>query len=186
MFSQNIAEKEYIKRYFGKKPEKEWLWKYSPRDLVDEFVIWLVLVAVAAGVGGYCFGHGLDYKWFWTVIAALPALIYGGYVVYLYFIKRVFVKYELTPEFFTITDGFFTRRNVTTQVMDIIQINTTQTLWERIIGVGTLILVIQEHDGIKQKTVVIRGIAKYQEMRDNIEYYRSYYRLVRAHAVINA
>ena len=191
MFEQSEAYKQYVAKYFNVKPEKPYSWKYSARDLTDEFLIWIFFLALAVGVWVWLFVFiktemNETIKWILFGIASLPALIYGGYVVYLYFIKRVFVTYGLTTDFFTVTDGFISRKNITIHVGDIVQVNVTQTLWERIVGVGTITLILQKHNSTEQYDLPIRGIAVYKEMRDAIEYYRNYYRIVRANALINA
>ncbi|MDO4570047.1 MAG: PH domain-containing protein [Planctomycetia bacterium] len=178
-------KRAYLQMYYSdliKDPEvkKPDTWSYSLRDLFDEFIILVVLLAAALGVWFLWLPE--ENGWENRLAIALKfilfasAIAWGLYVAGVFLLRRMFVEYILTSDTLSIKEGFFVQRNQNILLLNILQVDTRRTLWERIIHVGTLS--IRYRDGMGKYCVYkIRGLARYQEMREKLDKHRNFVRI---------
>ena len=164
-------------------------WFYNLRDLLDEAIWGVIILAVITGLCVWL--HKNDY---WVGIWGLEIipLIYGIWLLYTVFIRRLCTVYKLTPKNFIYQRGFFVQNTIYIELFDIEQVNLKRSLWERIIGVGTVRLKVkkiplqtQEKDSdlkVEQGTrgayteINIRGMSDFENIRQLIDSYRQFAR----------
>ena len=171
--NQRMELDAYFRNNFAERANQKVEWKYRPRDLTDEGFY----AAIFALLGG---GIQLGMPSFQSLSFLLYAI--SGCVVlwilYLLVIRYFFTKYQLDDCHFTYTTGVLTQRLQSIAVTDIVQITLTRSWWERIIRTGTLRIRFRTATGLKPNPLVIRGIGRYSEMFETLDYYRMYHRLV--------
>jgi len=171
--NQRMELDAYFRNNFAERANQKVEWKYRPRDLTDEGFY----AAIFALLGG---GIQLGMPSFQSLSFLLYAI--SGCVVlwilYLLIIRYFFTKYQLDDCHFTYTTGVLTQRLQSIAVTDIVQITLTRSWWERIIRTGTLRIRFRTATGLKPNPLVIRGIGRYSEMFETLDYYRMYHRLV--------
>lgn len=163
-------------------------WRYNARDLLDEGIFGVIILAVVLVV---CIA--VQNTWAW-VLMLIPTA-YWLWLLYILFVRRLCTVYKLTPQNFIYQRGFFVQNTMYVELFDIDQVNLKRNLWERIIGVGTIKLSIKRsalHDeslienndqtqvvgGSKDAyiEITIPGMVDYDKIRDLIDSYRLYVR----------
>ena len=173
------------------RPTETFVWRYSARDLIDE-MIWGLLF-LAATIATLCipsgeaesFGHICVFVLQWAVGGF--TVLYWLWLAGVYFIRKKCTSYTLSPQYFEYQHGFFIQKTRRIELFDIEQVNLKRSLWERIIGVGTLDLRVKDQDEKKQgevKPLPIPGIRDFREMQQKISEYRTYYRTRIASTVV--
>lgn len=169
--------KKYYENHFPERPEKNLQWKYKLRDMLDEWLKEFALIVIFVLIGYF----GKESA-FWTNLAWYGGIVVcGGYALYLLGIivlRRVCMKFYLTPDHFEFTHGLLKQKVQTFQLSDIIEIDLRRSVWERIIHTGTIIIRFKNGTASQTNPLVIRGIGKYKEMFEKIDYYRNHHRLV--------
>ncbi len=173
-------------------PTETYEWRYSPRDLLDESIWGVILLAVYMGIciaGNATFG-----KWLWWGLALVP-IAYWLWLAYTLFVRRLCTVYKLTPQNFIYERGFLVQNTMYVELFDIDQVNLKRNLWERIVGLGTIKLSIKRSalrdeipaenvDPVKAAAagkdayieITIPGMTDYEKVRDLIDSYRLYVR----------
>ena len=171
--NQRMELNAYFRENFSEKADQNIVWKYRPRDLSDEALYCLICVglglAVQFGMPGWEF-----LSWLLYGLAGLGAI----WLLVLLFIRRKFTHYGLNDCHFTYTTGVIFQQMQSIRVTDIVQVTLTRSWWERIIRTGTLHIRFRTSSGVKPNPLVIRGIGRYSEMFEKLDYYRMYHRLV--------
>lgn len=168
-------------------------WRYNPRDLLDESIFGIIILAVFVILGIVM--QGTAGWWIWLTLI-FPAG-YFLWLAYTLFVRRMCTVYRLTPQNFIYQRGFLVQSTMYVELFDIDQVNLKRNLWERVIGVGTIKLSIKRsalHDqslvenseqaqlvgggGNKDAyiEITIPGMTDYENVRDLIDSYRLYVR----------
>ncbi len=101
----------------------------SWRALLVFYVSGLLVAAVALVIGVLASGWGLG--------ILLGAVVFGVLVV-VGFVKRMATRYVLTTERLHIRRGLLSKRTQETRVQRVQNVNTDQTLFQRVMRVGTV------------------------------------------------
>jgi uncharacterized membrane protein YdbT with pleckstrin-like domain len=101
----------------------------SWRALLVFYVSGLLIAAVALVIGVLASGWGLG--------ILLGAVVFGVLVV-VGFVKRMATRYVLTTERLHIRRGLLSKRTQETRVQRVQNVNTDQTLFQRVMRVGTV------------------------------------------------
>lgn len=166
--------KQYLDANFSETPTAEFTWKYQMRDTLDEWAYGLAAASIFWIVQH--FGQGF---WDWLAYVGWGVcVLYAVYLIWIIFLRRMCVSYTLTPDHFIFKHGFFMQKTETFQLSDIIQVSLRRTIWERIIRTGTVKIRFKTSAGISSNPLTIRGIGKFNEMFEHIDYYRNHHRLV--------
>ena len=169
------------------KPTETHTWRYNLRDLTDETIIGIIVLAVVAGLCIY--SNKSTGGWIW-LMGILPAA-YWLWLAYLVFIRRLCTIYKLTPQNFIVQRGFLVQNTMYIELFNIEQVNLKRNLWERIIGIGTIRLRVKkipqnegsdvtnpklkiDRDGYLE--INIPGMANFEHVRELIDNYRLYVR----------
>ncbi|MDO4551756.1 MAG: PH domain-containing protein [Planctomycetia bacterium] len=161
-------------------PTETFIWRYSVRDLLDETIILVILLAVFAGICMY-----FQSSWIWGLM--IIPVVYGIWLAYTFFARRLCTEYRLTPQNFIHQKGFLVQKTIYIELFDVEQVNLKRNLWERIIGVGTICLRVKhqssENDnsenqkiGRNFQEIKIPGMTDFENIREKIDSYRLYVR----------
>jgi uncharacterized membrane protein YdbT with pleckstrin-like domain len=101
----------------------------SWRAVLLFYVVGLVLVAVAAAIGALASGTG---------IAILAGVVVLALVLLVGFVKRSATRYVITTERLHIRRGILSRATQETRIQRVQNVNTQQSLFARIMRVGTV------------------------------------------------
>ena len=101
----------------------------SWRALLVFYVSGLLIAAVALVIGVLASGWGLG---------ILLGLVVFGVLVVAGFVKRMATRYVLTTERLHIRRGLLSKRTQETRVQRVQNVNTDQTLFQRVMRVGTV------------------------------------------------
>lgn len=173
MSENNAVVDNYYTSNFPYRPQEELVWKYQIRDMLDEIFIELAAIAVFFGL------NYLGKYWVYVaVIGWIGCAIGAIYIFKTILLRRCFMSFKLTPDHFEYTHGLLTQKVETFQLSDIIEIDLRRSWWERIIHTGTIILRFKNGLASQNNPLIIRGIGKYDEMFEKIDYYRNHHRLV--------
>ncbi len=118
-----------------------------------------------------------ELAWPIVILGKLGFTIYGVVLFGILLFRRRFMEYELTQDYFQFTHGLFNQKIESFQLADVIQVTLRQSIWQRIIRTGTIKIRFKTTTGLKEP-LVIPGIHKYEEMFEQIDYYRNRHRLV--------
>ncbi len=177
-------------------------WRYSAFDLIDE-TIWGVLITIGFVLLGKLIGSGDDWnKWTGTsfgweirylVQFGIPVL-YWLTLGYIYLRRSFLTSYHLSPTVLTKKSGllFYTEEIFVLYYLKDIQ--QRQNLWQRLIGVGDVILYLDSMYDIKsdssdsdnsspggadkksgevrERKIVMRGLKNHRDIFDQIIQYR--------------
>jgi uncharacterized membrane protein YdbT with pleckstrin-like domain len=154
-----------------------WTGSYSTRALAPAYMAlggWTILMIVIASLvkGGPW--------WLWFLLIAIPAVYVGGRLLY----YKWTIRYRLTTQRFFHTYGLFVQRTDETELLRIDDVTLEQTIIERMVDVGTL--VIESTDKSEPKKYV-RGIANPREVKEHVRSYAQQLRqgvgVMRVHSV---
>jgi len=142
-------------------PEKElWQGAYSSRAMIGGWLTTSLLTIVLLVGGGWW-----NVKWLWT------AVVFGILFSWLYLLlvlayRRGSVRYFLTNQRFVHEKGFLRRVTDRIDVIAIDDITFTQGVLERLVGVGTIILISSDRT---HPRLVMPGIESVKEVADTID-----------------
>lgn len=149
-------------------PEVElWTGRYSSRAMLGTWIILAVLTVAFIALGGWMIGR----KWVhssaitWGILLAIPAILWL-YFFCVYLWRRWTIKYRLTTYRFFSEKGLIWHSIDTLEVINIDDIRLERNLWERIVGVGKVI--IHSTDASDPELVVF-GIDKPREAFEKID-----------------
>lgn len=161
----------------------------NKRDLQGEFMVCAISIAILAGIWAiHWFGlfnwmqlpNALIFPklaWPIVILGKLGFTIYGVVIFGVLLFRRRFMEYELTQDYFQFTHGLFNQKIESFQLADVIQVTLRQSVWQWLIRTGTIKIRFKTTTGLNEP-LVIQGIHKYQEMFEQIDYYRNRHRLV--------
>ena len=101
----------------------------SWRSVLQFYVVGVVLVGVAAAIGALASGTG---------IAILAGAVVLALVLLVGFIKRMGTRYVITTERLHIRRGILSKATQETRIQRVQNVNTQQSLFARIMRVGTV------------------------------------------------
>ena len=183
-FNEKIEESRAVNKTDIDVPTQTHTWRYHLRDLLDEAIIGVILLA-AVTITCMSFRKTVgDWIWWLEILVAMYVL----WLAYLVFVRRLCTVYKLTPQNFIIQRGFFVQNTIYIELFNIEQVNLKRNLWERIIGVGTIRLSVKKArnesgEGDRPKIdrerfleMNIPGMADFEHVRELIDNYRLYAR----------
>jgi membrane protein YdbS with pleckstrin-like domain len=156
--------------------EETWVagpWQYSGKAMRGAFLgaglftLALITLGIALEVLGWRPASGGWHFALWAVLLLIPALVWL-YLFGVYLYRRMTVRYSLTPYRFFHEEGLMIRRKHVIEVIDIDDIEHSQSLWERFVcgNVGTI--TIHSSDAGNPK-LVIRGLENHDEVFQKID-----------------
>lgn len=174
---KKVTLEKYFEENFPERPVEELNWKYQMRDMLDEWLVEFALIGLFSII--FFLGKGWD-SWlkYVAILGWTGCGIYFIYLVGVIFLRRVCMKFHLTPDHFEYTHGLLSQKVETFQLSDIIEIDLRRSVWERLIHTGTIIIRFKNGSESPTNPLVIHGIGKYEEMFKKIDYYRNHHRLV--------
>jgi uncharacterized membrane protein YdbT with pleckstrin-like domain len=101
----------------------------SWRSVLRFYVIGVVLIGVAAAIGALASGTG---------VAILAGAVVLAIVLVVGFVKRSAVRYVITTERLHIRRGILSRSTQETRIERVQNVNTRQSLFERVMQVGSV------------------------------------------------
>lgn len=101
----------------------------SWRSVLQFYVVGLILVAVAAVIGALVAG---------TVIAIVAGAVVLALVVLVGLVKRASTRYVITSERLHIRRGILSKATQETRIQRVQNVNTEQSLFARVMQVGTV------------------------------------------------
>jgi uncharacterized membrane protein YdbT with pleckstrin-like domain len=145
-----------------------WRGEYSARAMIPTWIglglpsilffgttLW---VARATGVRG----------WWWLYLGAI--LVAWSYVGMTFFHRRRGIRYRLTNRWLYLESGAYLRRTDCLLLADVYQISLRQNVAQRLLGVGTLVVLSRD---ISHPKLFVRGIARVEEARRMLEEVRA-------------
>lgn len=171
--SRNIL-KQYIEENFSEPTTQEYDWRYQMRDMIDEWLYGIVPAFIFANLAYW----GKDVFDFIGIPGLVGCGLYFLYLLYIIILRRLFTSYKLNSNHFVYTHGLFVQQKETLQLSDIVQITLKRSWWEYLIHTGTVEILFKASVDIHPNPLRIRGIGKYKEMFEKIDYYRNRHRLV--------
>ena len=139
-------------------PEEE-LWRggYSSKAMLGTWVICGIVSLALLMVG--IFWQPWTAAW-WLLVFVLMALPWLYYLTVLSY-RHMGVRYVLTTQRFIHERGILRRVNDRIEVLDMDDITFEQTLWERLLGVGTIRIVSHDHN---DPDLTLPGIENVQQV----------------------
>ena len=101
----------------------------SWRSVLQFYVVGIVLVAVAAAIGALASGTGISIL---AGVVVLTLVVLAGLV------KRMSTRYVITTERLHIRRGILSKATQETRIQRVQNVNTDQSLFERLLQVGTV------------------------------------------------
>ena len=113
-------------------------------------------------------------------------IVYWIWLLSIYFMRKHCTRYTLTPMYFDLQHGFISQKTTRISLADIEQVNIIRSLWERMIGTGTIQLRTKDQTNADAtiKYQNFRGIREFKEMQKKIDEYRLYFRTQVMSAVV--
>ena len=113
-------------------------------------------------------------------------IVYWVWLLCIYFMRKHCTLYTLTPTYFELQHGFIFQKTTRISLADIEQVNVIRTLWERVIGTGTIQLRTKDQTNADSaiKYQNFRGIRDFLEMQKKVDAYRLYFRTQVLSAVV--
>lgn len=156
--------------------EETWVagpWQYSGKAMRGAFLaaglitVAMIALGIALEVLGWKPASGAWHAVLWAVLLLIPACVWL-YLLGVYLYRRMTVRYSLTPYRFFHEEGLLIRRKHVIEVIDIDDIEHSQSLWERFVcgNVGTI--TIHSSDP-SNPTLAIRGLENHDEVFQKID-----------------
>ena len=101
----------------------------SWRSVLGFYVAGVVIVAVVAAIGTLAFGG---------LLATGAGVVVLGLVILVGFLKRMATRYVITTERLHIRRGILSKATQETRIQRVQNVNTNQSLFERLMQVGTV------------------------------------------------
>jgi len=147
---------------------------------------WILLIPVTALVVGATIWAGLTYElignnpyYVWLTVALVLVLLWGTPLSKLMY-KKVSIHYKLTTQRLIHTEGFFFRKTDQIELIDIEDVNFSQSIFQRMFGVGTIIV---ESSDKSHPVLHMEGIDKVSARNDDIDQQRRRERDEKTHYV---
>lgn len=168
-----VADQLTAARITGAEEQEDWLegpWRYSARAMRGAFLVAGLITALCIALGVFVEAKGWGQGWhliLWILLLAFPVglWIYQlGVLAY----RRLTIRYSLTPYRLFHEEGLLVRRKHVIEVIDIDDIDHTQSLWERFVcgDVGTITIHSSDPG---TPVLVIRGLANHEEVFRKID-----------------
>lgn len=151
--------------------EKLWSGDYSAKDMYGSWIIAAVLSITALAVSGIFFLPAI------LPVIGVVALVWIGLLFRLMW-RKWSVHYELTTQRFVHEKGILSRTTDRIEVIDIDDVTFTQSIFDRMFGVGTIsitssdrthpTLVMDGIEDVKQVAELIDGARRKERMRRGI------------------
>jgi len=125
-----------------------WQGSYSPKAMIGGWLLSLVVTIVAFAIGAIFDGPGL------LIAGAVSLAVWGGHLVMLIY-QRMSHDYKLTTQRFVHSHGILRRVTDRIEVIDIDDVQVTQGLVERFLGVGTIRILSSD---VTSPTTTLYGI----------------------------
>ena len=148
----------------GELPQENAVWEggFSPRAMTPRYFLWAVITVVLLIVAGTVIPEGWTWKWYVVVIILLAG---WGHSLMLYFYRRSSIRYRLTSQRLFLETGIFSRQKDELELVRVDDVNVTQNLFDRIFGVGNVIV---HSTDATHPDLVIRGIDGPDEVKEHI------------------
>ena len=159
--AQKMKAKVEATRNSPEDPEHD-LWKggFSPKAMLG---YWLLagVVTVVAFVAGFAFNNATV----WIVSLALAFSLWVAFALYLFY-QRLGVEYQLTTQRLFHRQGILARVTNRIEVIDIDDVQFSQSLVERFLGVGTIRILSTD---LSDPKLVMSGIDDVKNVADIID-----------------
>lgn len=142
-------------------PERElWSGGYSPKAMLG----WWIVAGIVAviGIGASIFVPN-------PITWIVAAVVIGGFVLWLLvdlLVKRLSVHYKLTTEQLTHQTGLLTRSTNRIEIIDIDDVTMQQSLIERMLGVGSVLVVSSDRTHPKLLLTGIDNVERVSQLID--------------------
>lgn len=158
---ESMKEKAEAVRQSADDPEND-LWKggFSPKAMIGYWLL-AAVVTVVAVVVGIVFSNAVV----WIVGIALAGTLWLAFALYLLY-QRLGVDYQLTTQRLIQRTGILTRVTNRVEVIDIDDVQFTQNIVERFLGVGTIRILSSD---ISDPKLVMIGIDDVKNVADTID-----------------
>ena len=135
----------------GSTADEQELWRggFSPKAMVGYWII-AAIATVAAIVAGVFIPEPIT----WTVGLGIAAALWVSLIVYFFYL-RLSIDYRLTTQRLIFRRGILHQVTNRTEMIDIDDVQVTQGLVERMLGVGTIRLLSSD---TSDPSLVMRGI----------------------------
>jgi membrane protein YdbS with pleckstrin-like domain len=145
-------------------------WYYSGRAMRGTFLITglVTILLIALGVALEWLGWLRGWQLIgWGLLLGIAAVLWI-YQLMVYAIRRFTVRYSLTPFRLFHEEGLLVRRKHVLEVVDIDDMESTQSLWQRFVcgNVGTIRIVSSDPGNPE---LIIDGLANYEEVFSKID-----------------
>ena len=117
---------------------------------------WLLFVILAALTVFLCVRYATPY---WTVLVSLLPLLVA-------YVKRMSIEVVIKREEVSMDQGLVSKRSVEIGMKEIRSIQVKQTMLQRILGVGDLLV---DSSGTDEYEIIVGGIERPKEVRDTIQ-----------------
>ena len=140
-----------IPRGAGSVADEEELWRggFSPKSMVGYWIL-AGLATIAAVVAGVFFPEPIT----WTVGLGIAAALWVSLIFYFFYL-RLSIDYRLTTQRLIFRRGILHQVTDRTEMIDIDDVQVTQGLVERMLGVGTIRLLSSD---TSDPSLMMRGI----------------------------
>lgn len=147
----------------GKQPPEADLWSdsYSPKALIVPFI--LVDIVIVLGIIAKVMLADVGIEWWWIAVGAV--VLYGSLGLVLAY-QRLSVRYRLTTYRFFHERGLLARSINRVEVIDIDDVTVHQSLIDRMLGIGTII--VQSSDRTNP-VLRLAGIDEVKKVADLID-----------------
>ena len=158
---ESMKEKAEAVRQSADDPEND-LWKggFSPKAMIGYWLL-AAVVTVVAVVVGIVFNNAVV----WIIGVALAGTLWLAFALYLLY-QRLGVDYQLTTQRLIQRTGILTRVTNRVEVIDIDDVQFTQNIVERFLGVGTIRILSSD---ISDPKLVMIGIDDVKNVADTID-----------------
>lgn len=142
-------------------PERElWSGGYSPKAMIG----WWILAGILA-VAGVVVSIFVPNPIAW-IVAAVVVIGFALWLLLDLLVKRLSVHYKLTTEQLTHQTGLLTRSTNRIEVIDIDDVTMQQTLLERMLGVGSVLVVSSDRTHPKLLLTGIDNVERVSQLID--------------------
>jgi len=163
--------------------QKIWECSYSGKAM---YGTWILLVPITALIVGATIWAMMTYEFIsnnsyfvWLGLALVLVLLWGTPLSKLMY-KKVSIHYKLTTQRLIHTEGFFFRKTDQIELIDIEDVNYSQSIFQRMFGVGTIIV---ESSDKSHPILHMEGIDKVSARNDDIDKQRRRERDEKTHYV---
>lgn len=142
-----------------------WHGGFSPKAMIGYWVASAVISIVVILVGVFALANSEEKSAGWTMIVLMLLALWCGMVVYYYY-QRYSVEYQLTNQRLIHRRGIFSRVTNRVEVIDIDDVKFEQNFVERMLGVGTIMLLSSD---VSDPQLTMRGIDQVKVIAKQID-----------------